>query len=40
MVEIAIFLGAEPSLAEEDMHEVLDVEIKLANLSTLGNFRL
>lgn len=32
MTQIAIIIGAQPDLAEEEMQEVLDFEILLANV--------
>lgn len=33
MTKIAVILGADPATAAEDMHEVLDFETQLANVS-------
>lgn len=36
MTKIALLLGADPQTVHENMNEVLDFEIKLANVSDLS----
>lgn len=35
MIEVAVLFGAEREIAEIDMADVLDLEIKLANVSII-----